>query len=166
MPLRTTVLLMAILGFVSWSGDTRAADEKNLPALNDKVVKFAEASVGKQVGNGECWTLADEALADAGARRPGRDGWGVYVFGRELKTDEAVLPGDIVQFSEARFESKGGKVAEIPQHTAVVTKRDGTKLSILHQNWNKSTKVSKLDLDLAELKKGTVTFFRPEPTAK
>jgi myosin tail region-interacting protein MTI1 len=166
MPRRTIVPALAMFAFVSWPCDIRAADEKKLPELNDKVLKFAEASVGKQIGNGECWTLADEALAEAGARRPGRDGWGVYVFGRELKADEAVLPGDIVQFTEARFESKGGMFAEIPQHTAVVTKREGGKLSILHQNWNKSTKVAKLDLDLAELKKGTVTFFRPQPTAK
>ncbi len=166
MHLRILFLSVAILGFVCWPGDMRASDEKKLPALNDKVLKFAEASVGKQIGNGQCWTLADEALADAGARRPGRDGWKVYVFGRELKADEAVLPGDLVQFSEARFETKGGGVAVIPQHTAIVTKRDGTKVSLLHQNWNKSTKVSKLDLDLADLKKGTVTFFRPEPPAK
>src|SRR5438105_4789346 len=126
MSLRIVVVCVAVLGFVACPFASRAADEKKLPALNDKVLKFAEASVGKQVGNGECWTLADEALADAGARRPGRDGLGVYVFGRELKSDEAVLPGDIVQFSDARFESRAGAIAVIPQHTAVVTKRDGT----------------------------------------
>ena len=44
--------------------------DKELPAVNEQVLKFAEASLGKQVGNGECWTLADQALASAKAKRP------------------------------------------------------------------------------------------------
>src|SRR5207244_3828199 len=30
--------------------------------LNNKVLAFAKANVGKAVGNGECWTLVDQAL--------------------------------------------------------------------------------------------------------
>jgi len=55
-----------------------------VPATNIKVVKFAESHKGKQVGNGECWTLAAEALAAAGAPRPGADGVDVFDFGRKL----------------------------------------------------------------------------------
>lgn len=37
--------------------------------LNDRVVEFAKKKVGEQVGNGECWTLANDAVLAAGAGR-------------------------------------------------------------------------------------------------
>ena len=43
-------------------------------SLNKLVLDYAHGKLGQQVGNGECWTLAFEALKDAGAKRPGQDG--------------------------------------------------------------------------------------------
>jgi hypothetical protein len=84
------------------------------------------------------------------------------VFGRELKADEAPLPGDIVQFDKAKFVAKNGSWSEMPLHTAVVAKVDGTKVDLLHQNWNNSRQVSRLRINLADLTKGKVTIFRPQ----
>jgi hypothetical protein len=136
--------------------------DKELPPINARVLKFAESNLGKQVGNGECWTLADQALASAKAKRPGRNGYKPYEFGRPLKADEAPLPGDIVQFEMAKFVSKKGGVAEMPHHTAIVAKVTSSKFEVLHQNWNNSRDVSRFRFDLNDLKNGTVTFFRPQ----
>src|SRR5262249_12684357 len=81
-------------------------EEKDIPELNSEVRKFAEDYRGKQVGNGECWTLAADALTAAGAQRPGVKGVPVSVFGRELKRGEAILPGDVAQFEKAKFVHK------------------------------------------------------------
>ena len=141
------------------------ADDKKLPPVNEEVLKFARASTGKQVGNGECWTLADQALAAAKGKRPGRNGYGTYVFGRELKADEAILPGDIVQLMQAKFVAKNSQF-EMPQHTAVVTQVDGSKIEILHQNFNNSRQVAEFSFDKTELTKGKVTFYRPQPAGR
>ncbi|HET9954420.1 MAG TPA: hypothetical protein VFQ61_07945 [Polyangiaceae bacterium] len=36
--------------------------------VNQKIQAFASSRVGQQVGDGECWTLAEQALAAAGAK--------------------------------------------------------------------------------------------------
>src|SRR5262249_12326025 len=41
------------------------------PLLNQKVLAYGQAQLGKEVGNGECWTLVDEALKAAGADTSG-----------------------------------------------------------------------------------------------
>ena len=46
----------------------------------EKIVAFVKTNKGKQVGNGECWTLANEAFKAAEAKRPA--GKGLRVWGR------------------------------------------------------------------------------------
>lgn len=138
-----------------------------VPATNIKVVKFAESHKGKQVGNGECWTLAAEALAAAGAPRPGADGVDVFDFGRKLTAKETPLPGDIGQMTKAVFTRKdpAGRekpvVTTVPQHTVVVLTVEGRKVAVLHQNFNGNRTVHRGEFDLAELTEGKVEFFRP-----
>jgi len=112
-------------------------DDKKVPPLNAKVLEYCVSQKGKQVGNGECWTLADEALGAAGAHRPGRDGYALYVYGRALQADEQILPGDIVQFNDAKFvkitETKESFVS-MKLHTGIVAKVDGTRIEMLNQN--------------------------------
>lgn len=138
-----------------------------VPATNIKVVKFAESHKGKQVGNGECWTLAAEALAAAGAPRPGADGVDVFDFGRKLTAKETPLPGDIGQMTKAAFTRKdpAGRekpvVTTVPQHTVVVLTVEGRKVAVLHQNFNGNRTVHRGEFDLAELTEGKVEFFRP-----
>jgi hypothetical protein len=141
-------------------------EEKKLPPVNARVLRFVEGRIDQQIADGDCWKLADVALATAGARRPGRNGYRVYEFGRILKPDQAILPGDIVQFAGAQFRSRSGARYNMPRHTAIVASVDGTVIGILHQNWNGVRQVTRLQLDLADLRAGEVAIFRPQPTTR
>jgi hypothetical protein len=139
---------------------------KDVPELNRKVLKFAQDHTGEQVGNGECWTLAADALAHAGAQRPGVNGVPVNTFGRKLDPKSAILPGDVVQFEKAKFEHKTETATSwqtMPHHTAIVSKVDGKTISILHQNYAGKRTVGAGEIVLTELTEGTVEFFRPVP---
>jgi hypothetical protein len=158
--LTTTAAL--VLGLAGLTAAPLRADE----ALNRKVLKFAEERLGKKVGDGECWTLADEALGAAGAHRPGRGGYGSFVFGKAVDRKE-LTPGDVIQFSKVRIERRGagGVVAwsDVYQHTAIVEKVQGSRVTLLHQNYNGQRTVSRLTFDLNDVRRGTLSFYRPEP---
>jgi hypothetical protein len=121
--------------------------------LAERITSFAANAEGRQVGNGECYTLADQALASAGARSapeysdvtPNGD----YVWGTPV-APEAALPGDILQFRNFRIVrrvttlavSLGGsinsmhteEVEERDHHTAIVARNLRGALTILEQN--------------------------------
>ena len=140
--------------------------EKEIPALNQAVLQFAIDHRGKQVGNGECWTLAADALSHAGAARPGRNHVPLGEFGRELTQGEALLPGDIVQFEHAKFVHKTKKAItnmSMEHHTAIVSEVDGTHITMLHQNYNGEKSVGSVVINLADRTEGSVKFFRPKP---
>ena len=138
--------------------------------LNDKVVEFAYSKLGQQVGNGQCSSLAAEALAHAGIRwRGGSHGkWGI-----EIKSWRDVQPGDILQFENVvfvstQFREDGAFVTqqrEFPHHTAVVSrvKKRGKKpvLAILHQNVNGTQIVQEWTINMAELRRGSIKIYRP-----
>ncbi|MFP6764308.1 MAG: hypothetical protein VB858_11840, partial [Planctomycetaceae bacterium] len=97
------------------SGNTvRPAPIPSSPVARN-VLRFASSQIGKQVGNGQCWTLAAEALKAAGAR-PAQG----YTYGDEIPLQD-IQPGDILQFTRARFDEPGyWAVMGAPNHTAVV----------------------------------------------
>ena len=74
-------------------------------AINPDVVSFAAAKTGQQVGSGECFDLADQALRAAGARSAADFGTitptANYVWGASVTRSQAIA-GDIVQFSNYR----------------------------------------------------------------
>ena len=162
----------ALLGFCTFS----PAEEPK--SVADKVCSYCQQQKGKQVGDGECSTLAESALAAAGARGRGPDNpgpgdytWGtpVLYLGREgqgLKADgkpEDVQPGDIIQFRDTRWES-GGQWMEAAHHTAVVVavQDKGRTLRILHQNWAGQKTVADGTLRLGDLTRGWIRVYRPE----
>jgi hypothetical protein len=152
-----------------------------LPPLNGKVCDYAREHLGKKVGNGQCTSLAVEALQSAGAarssyREPNQD----YVWGRPIKTFKEALPGDVLQFRDAVFEGKKSLSrtrvmswhAEYPHHTAIVAevKENGRAIDVLHQNVGPSgTPVEKMQIvqrdtiRVESLKKGNVWIYRPVP---
>ncbi len=121
--------------------------------LAAQVLAFAESMVGRQVGDGECFALADLALHSAGARSA--DSFTEigestdYVWGRSVKLSD-LRPGDILQFRDFALQSRiirgargdyGGpayeesvRVDERPHHTAIVERVDGASVVILEQN--------------------------------
>jgi hypothetical protein len=129
-------------------GQTRllpAVEPVPVASLNEKVIAFARANLGKKVGNGDCTTLAVAALRDSGARIFSlRRADGDYVWGELVESSKEARPGDILQFRDAVFKGKqrfsGGRWVswyyEYHHHTAIVeqVKMDGKVLIVLHQN--------------------------------
>jgi hypothetical protein len=115
-----------------------------IPALNQKVLEFARKRIGERVGDGQCISLAVEALRYAGAKRYPFDPNGDFVWGRRVASFKEALPGDILQFRNAVFHGKRWITKrrwvswhhEYPHHTAIVFEvRDGGQVvAMLHQN--------------------------------
>ena len=120
-----------------------------LPAKNAAVVAFAVDRLGEKVGNGQCTSLAIEALRAGGARglRKGGDDEVDYEWGTPVDRPADLLPGDVLQFRDAVFESSRrigegrsftieSRTRTFPHHTAIVeeVRREGRELVILHQN--------------------------------
>jgi hypothetical protein len=157
------VIIVAAAGIIAAPA---LADNKKLPPANARVLKFVEERIDRKVADGDCWQLADAALSAARARRPGRNGYGVYDFGRLVKDDASILPGDIVQFSGTSFASRNGARYSMSRHTAIISKVDGNKVELLHQNWNGVRHVTRLEIDLSDLRAGTIAVFRPQPAIR
>jgi len=139
---------------------SRAAGQHHLhrpdPAqsLGDRIVAFALSQQGQQVGDGECFALADTALSQAGAKSAAAftaiDADTDYVWGTPVPLAK-IRPGDILQFRNFRIRrlitrtirNDFGTVAASTQneeledrdhHTAVVERINGPTISILEQN--------------------------------
>jgi hypothetical protein len=120
-------------------------------SLGAKIVAFAREQQGTQVGDGECYDLADQALRRAGAKSAPAYGVitpdGDYIWGKPVDVKDA-QPGDIVQFRGFTIRTTvtetarrgGGAVAarwEIDtreHHTAIVERNLGRALVVLEQN--------------------------------
>ena len=176
-PMLMPMILLGVLSSAS------AKDPEPLPPLNEKVVAFAKAQIGKPVGDGVCVTLIVEALREAGARRvPLDDPSGNYAWGELVPDLRDALPGDILQFRDAVFRGQRslgkGKTArwhhEYPHHTAIVarTQGGGKILTIYHQNVTTQGQaeadkgnVQEGELRMDSLQKGGwVKVYRPVPT--
>lgn len=121
-----------------------------------RIAAYCVARKGQTVGNGECWTLADEAFKAAGARRPGSN---MRVWGRLVNpAREAIRPGDVVEFQSARF-SDG--IITGSTHTAVVVKGGSQgHFIIAEQNWGRKT-VRFREMSMTRLVAGRVMIYRP-----
>ncbi|MFN4082279.1 MAG: hypothetical protein ACK4K9_01470 [Bacteroidia bacterium] len=136
--------------------------KSELPITNAKVIEFVEANIGKKVDRGECWDLANKALQHAGAK------WTFpTTFGKPLNyLKEPMLPGDIVQFEQAKFEHKTD--SEIIRwsklvHTAIIYKvKDKTLVQIAEQNNNGVKLVQINNIDFKWLVSGKIYVYRPQ----
>jgi hypothetical protein len=129
----------------------------SVPLLNRRVLQYSLSQMGRKVGNGECWTLAAQALRQSGAR-----GANNFNFGQEIPLAR-VQPGDILQFKSARFDfGNSYYFFGTPDHTVIVSGVQGSKVSILHQNFGKKI-VTKLTIDFKNMTKGKVWTWRPVP---
>ena len=181
---RLLLLTMAVVGSLA-AGEPKPKSknaEPDLPPLNTKVVKFCREQLGKKVTNGQCASLAVEALREAGAKRfPLENSGGDYVWGREIESFKEALPGDILQFRDAAFKGRrvlsGNRILTwheaYSHHTAVVTavKEQGKVITVLHQNTGPDgssddemmkVKEGKLHLDAFQ-PGGKIWIYRPVP---
>lgn len=138
----------------------------------EHIANWCEVKQGSQVGDGECWTLAKEALQKS---------CGDHAFvstglnhGALIKTfnagygciDEPVTDtvkrGDILQFKSCVFKSKHGwQELGHPDHTAIVIYTNGPTLGVIQQNSGDQKVVKKGELNLNEFAKGELRVFRP-----
>jgi hypothetical protein len=142
--------------------------------VNEKVVAFARAKVGQTVGDGDCSALAAEALRAAGASRKGR------AWGEPVASIKDARPGDVLVFEGTVFVRTrvrpDGAIETLtynsPHHVAVVSgvRKRGRRvlLTVLQQNVgfagedDARRKVVREDVvDTAELRRGTLTAYRP-----
>lgn len=118
---------------------------------NQNVVVWARSRLGQQVGRGECWDLADQALRQAGAQSSTTTGANDdYVWGDPVELKDAT-PGDILQFRDhvvktvtvvtttfadgSEMEETSEVTQTRPHHTAVVEATPGAgQLQILEQH--------------------------------
>ena len=175
--------LLALLVFTLIASSR--ADDPPAPApvdYNAKVAEFARSKIGETVGTGDCATLIQAALREAGAKvllSPAADG--EYLWGEPLKSVKDVRPGDIAQFENVTFRGKrriignNGAPALIltklsfPHHSAIVTKvgPKAKTITLHHQNAagpdGQPVKiVTEQTLTMSELQKGgSLKFYRP-----
>jgi hypothetical protein len=149
-------LLWSVAQLAGWPTPCRADNWD----LNQAVWQFAVDNLGQQVGDGQCWTLADRALRYAGAQPPGTGGLGPYEFGRLLDVDEEVWPGDVMQFEGAFFLYENGSWQDMPHHTAIVYTADGSQITLINQN-NPEPIVTLTNINLDNLQRGTIMTYRP-----
>jgi hypothetical protein len=109
-----------------------------MPYDPKKAVSFAQSKSGRY-SDGECWTLAKDAIVDAGGAKPAS----IYVWGAVVQVAQLKV-GDVLQFSSYAWlqqvttevvfshpegENQNEKVVSTtvdmmrgePQHTAIVT---------------------------------------------
>lgn len=151
--------------------------------LGDAIVSFAEAQQGREVGNGECFSLADHALLNAGAKSAAaytevtQDG--DYVWGKPVRLAD-VRPGDILQFrgysirkritttmqaadgSFSRAQSE--EVEERDHHTAIVEQNLGNAVAVLEQNVEPAGRV--VQRNRVEIAAHTENTSNPEDLAQ
>jgi hypothetical protein len=122
-----------------------------------KIASFCISKNGQRVGDGECWTLANEAFKSAGASRPKGQS---RVWGRVVNpARESLKPGDVIEFQNARFTD--GNITGA-NHTVVVVKGGSReKFTIAEQNWGRKN-VRVRDMNLNTLRSGKATVYRPE----
>jgi hypothetical protein len=156
--------------------------------FGEHVANWCEVKEGQTVGNGECWTLAHDALERAcgkyafvssglnhGALIATYTGTGNGVPNVSVPaiTDE-IRRGDILQFRECVFKyPQRTMTCGMPDHTSIVldvkpsddVDADGRLkwLEIIHQNMGGVKKVRVADIDLGKLVEGELKVFRPVP---
>jgi len=174
-----------VIGLDSKGGDAKGP----APSMADRIVSFARRQRGRRVGDGECYTLADQALRGAGAKSardygtitPNAD----YVWGSSVNLSE-LRPGDVIQFRDYSYrrvdetEDESGTTTneveeERPHHTAIVQSVDGNgAVTVLEQNSPEGSAVRSTPLFFSNRTtthgntttritvRGTFWFYRPE----
>jgi hypothetical protein len=146
--------------------------------LREKVVKFCKDKLGQQVGDGECGTLAQEAIKEAGGKAvnlftespgPGDYVWGELVFTLEMKdgkrkrepTTAVAKPGDVIQYRDVVLRSSRG-IYLMVHHTAIVAEvKSSGEMLVFEQNMQGKKEVTKGTLRPTELAGGWVRVYRP-----
>jgi hypothetical protein len=152
---------------------------------SDAVASWCESNKGRQVGDGECWTLANEGLKNVAANCSSYGtepcmtsqsfihGALIYSFIPTISPypeprggvlEAGVARGDILQVVKGIFKSRDGRRQQFagdPDHTAVITSVDTNGvLRVVESNVGGTKFVREGSYDMSELVKGEVRIFR------
>ena len=123
--------------------------------IGDKIIEFAMKNLKKKVDRGECWDLANAALNSNNA-----DWTSPFGFGTKINMEDAKR-ADIIQMTNIQMKFPNGSM-NFPQHTAIILKKSGRQITLIHQNFNNIRYVDTLTINLDYIKKGKVEVFRPK----
>lgn len=172
---RTEVGTPGPVGMDSGGGSTN----KSAASIAQEVMAYATQRMGTRHGNGECFTLADDALKKAGAKSAADFGTVTedadYVWGTAVKLGD-VKPGDLIQFrnyqyvrtikttnADGSWSEKDEKEGR-PHHTAIVEQVNGDgSIVVLEQNARKGDPVARNTLFF---KSGTTESDNTKTTVK
>jgi hypothetical protein len=156
-----------------------AHTSQDIPIVNQRLLAYASAQIGKRVAGGQCAGLVNEGLRIAKAKPYGSwADWpteGDYVWGDRITVVDPentninqVKPGDILQYRNVRIVSKTGNSTRsfsAPQHTAIVESVDPqtNQVTVLQQNFNNNQKVTRDPLTIRGIRAGTIYVYRPVP---
>ena len=170
--------------------DSGDSSNKSQAGMAQQIMNFITQKMGTHHGDGQCFTLADDALKKAGAKSAADFGTVTddadYVWGTAVKLSD-VKPGDFIQFRNYSYERKirtdnpDGTWSESedkkgrPHHTAIVEQVNGDgSLVVLEQNAPKGDPVARNTLyfksgtaESGNTKttikvQGAVRFYRPQ----
>jgi hypothetical protein len=174
------LIIPALLG--CFAATLLSAAPAGQQSFGEKVVAFCQQHKGEQVGDGECASLANQALRAAGAKRRGHDfpdkgdyTWGTRIYYIEAQGGSApktegkpfeIKPGDIIQLRDVKFAGRrpGGTYSmTFGHHTAIVAGLEdgGQTVHVFHQNFAGKKIVMTATYKLADLKEGWLRFYRP-----
>jgi hypothetical protein len=139
-------------------------------------VNFADARSrnGTYIRGGQCTDLVNAALDDAGAKPgdftdPKNSIWGKLEprrLGRAGETGAryVIAYGDVIQFEDCVFRKPDGSYYwNMPHHSAIVKRADGSLVTLLHQNAPLGAPVREETLNLGWLTTGTYKVYTPVP---
>lgn len=154
---------------------------KHTPRLTieQKIILWAKGKIGKKVGRGQCWDLAEEALKNSGAKTSNDLGPVEadtdYVWGDQLQRIEDIQRGDILQirnhvittttitthkFSDGTIiTTKNERTAKRGHHTAIARSMPDSNgvVKTYEQHVNGKDVVQKLSINTKNIPNQTVT---------
>jgi hypothetical protein len=149
---KATELTIGLLVVSSFLTHTLFAQTQS---ISQEIIAYIHSVEGKKVGRGECWDLLAYALDATDAQWSRTEN-----FGRKLNyPEEKLKAGDMIRLLNVSYHW-GGSTS---RHYAIVYEvLEGSKLRIADQNVGGIRKVRIREYDLAEIKKGEVSFYRPQ----
>ena len=159
--------------------DSGDSSNKSQAGMAQQIMNFITQKMGTHHGDGQCFTLADDALKKAGAKSAADFGKVTddadYVWGTAVKLSD-VKPGDLIQFRDYQYvrtirtDNPDGSWSEKddkkgrPHHTAIVEQVNGDgSLVVLEQNAPKGDPVARTTLFF---KSGTTDSDNTKTTIK
>lgn len=137
--------------------------------FGESVASWSESKLSQMVGNGECWTLAQQAIEQSsGGRAMSPQGLthGALIYHRSTQgvhfSIDEIRRGDIIQYDKVRLQHANGGYSVVgdPDHTAVVTSVNGDEIHFLNQNIGGVKRVQPGQQNFNDLTAGEIRIFR------